>query len=763
MLLSIASEHGWVQSANFLGSEHSMFFSHVTLRNFGSFELQQLSFSPKGLNIIQGPNASGKSQIKGALLAPLLGPTALKIDRGGVGPAEVRVSLQEHDNKEALYLTVALNEQGDSVVKHGAGTPGAHLQRGPLAKLLRRAISAYRGPKLLLKYDGDYDTEPFFELDILEKILPNDLRARQTWLRFKANGGSSELRHSGSHSDLNILLSEFVERTRLGHRLPLIVDELPRHPSDEDLEFCTRILQLMAERSQVILLTSRPFEGMERESLEHTRFAVRTLAYYNGAADRRTLNRTGTNSRSRNAAFISAQLPPDSYERKEFVLDPNRPVALLLGSIAHEGILSAVTSTGRQYKQRMLNSSPENWWSIVRDFDDHRISCVVARITDDICTLLLRPDYASARTKLLERIAAVPNLMFATEDILLGEQHGSYRSSSFPSKESLNALLGFFRAHGVELVPYKRSAEITVVAISFLEDMERNLIFRLYVPARKMWSAEADRFLQLFQDYLSRIDRLRVRLDQKRTDHGTIYEFHGETPSGEKTLAREFQDFSKLMDLCASDASAAADLLACKNLQSQEITRIIERYVKEARRLQLDIKHEAESRMISLRHRVESELIEFDPTADEWQAIGDIMNAAAPQFGSLLPAPSTSLDILSGRGISGPQANITYNIRPQFIQTVNGIVSEEMSGTQHFDLASKQLLDFVRAHGGENPAELETAVHELADGSGKQVDKLKATQKIKGFLMEAGKRLGKEAVSVAFDMLHKIVEKKLGV
>jgi hypothetical protein len=256
---------------------------------------------------------------------------------------------------------------------------------------------------------------------------------------------------------------------------------------------------------------------------------------------------------------------------------------------------------------------------------------------------------------------------------------------------------------------------------------------------------------------------LRVRLDQKRTDHGTIYEFHGETPAGAENLAGEFQEFSKFMDLCAYDANTAAGLLAGKKLHSHEITRIVERYVKEARRLQLDIKHEAESKLISLRHRVESELIELEPSADEWKVLGTMVSAAVPQFGPLLPAPSTSLGIPARPGLVGQETHITYNIRPQFIHTVNGIVSEEMSGTQHFDADHRQLLEFIRAHAIGNPADLEAAVHELADNSGTQVGRLKATQKVKNFLIDSTKRLGKEAVNVGFEILHKIIEKKLGL
>jgi hypothetical protein len=737
-----------------------MFFSHLTLKNFGSFQFYDLSFQPKGLTVLRGPNGAGKTQTKGALLSPLLGRAAVTTNPSGAGPTDVRVSIQEHDNKESLYLSVALDERGNTVLKHGSGSPEAHLRGGPLAGLLRRAISAQQAPNLLLRDGTDLDLPPYIDSKRIERLLPSDMRKAHTWQRFKTNCASLHLSQAGSHLTLAMLLNEFAERYRHGHRLPLIIDEFPQNLLEEDGEFFARILQSIAERSQVILLTHRSWAAAEIELPPPPGDRVPTLTYYNGIADRQPQYQPrvagGGESRSTQARPIEF----DPYPHEEFILDPNEPVVVLLGSVTHEGILSALKSTRRQYKHRMLNSTVQNWWSIVSFFDDYKVSCVVGRVTQEICNLLLREEYARVRSKLLGRLATIPTLIFAHEDLVLGEQRGPLRSGSFPTQDSLTELFGLFRDHGVEITPYARLAEITAIATSFLENTERNLIFRLYVPSGRIWAAEADRFLQLFQDYLSRIDRLSVRLDQKRTDHGTIYEFHGETPAGEKSLTREFHDFSKLMDLCASDATAAADLLADKKLHSQEVARILERYVREARRLQLDIKQEAETRMISLRHRVESELFEQEPTAAEWNIISQLVSAAVPQFGSLLPTPSMSLGIPA---LPGEGAHVTYNIRPQFIHTVNGIVSEEMSGTQHFDADHRQLLEFIKAHAVENPTDLEAAVHELADKGGKQVDRLKATQKIKAFLLDSSKRLGKEAVSVGFDILQKIIEKKLGV
>lgn len=735
-----------------------MFFSKLSLRNFGSFDTAEFSFSEQGLNVIHGGNGTGKTQAVGAIFAALMGESAVRVDKTGVGPSEVHLSIVETGDAEDLTLTVTLHDDGEPVVQRNSHPPGDGHRGGSLSLRLTTAISNPTAPRILLGPDVSRTTLTPLEIDVIERSLPGKLKQDQTWQSFRAQSSVKSSMRPGGHWSLGTLLREFAARAQFQQSLPLIVDEFLGKLSDEHAEFSMKLLGSIAERSQVIVLTNRmrTMSCARLESLDHARERSHSLAYYNGFLYEKPPYLVTTTPERQ---FAQTSMDPNDNEAdatEEFVLDPKKPLVLILGLIDHEGILSSLKSSGRQYKRKMLESTVANWDSIVQYFADFKISCVLGKLTADVCSLISNEEYSEIRTKLFERIAAVPNLFFAYEDILLGERNPN------PPKEILDAALRFIGDYRIEIVPVKASSELTVIAESFLDDTERNLIFRLYVPSGKLWASEADKFLQLFQDYLSRVDGLSVRLDQMRTDHGTIYEFHGKPPRTERSLSAEFQDFSRLMDLCAADTDAAARLLATKNLNTLEVRRIVEKYVKEARRLQLDIKHEAESKMISLRHRVESELIELAPTAQDWNVISAIVDAAVPHFSSCLPAPSQALGVIADTGATRA-AHITYNIRPQFIQTVNGIVAEEMNGTQHFESEYKQLLDFVRTHARDKSTDIETAVYELADNSGRQVDKLKATQKIKSFLIDASKRLGKETVSMAFDILQKIVEKKMGL
>lgn len=444
----------------------------------------------------------------------------------------------------------------------------------------------------------------------------------------------------------------------------------------------------------------------------------------------------------------------------EYVLDFAKPLVLLLGWVDHEGILSALKSSGRQYKKKILSSYPKNWEAIADLFDNFKISAVVGKLAPEVLELIVHEDYLQVRDRLFQAIGAVPNQIYLYEDVFDGEQADKFREeySPYPDRQTIERAIEFLRSCGLELVPYKRRADVTVLAEAFLSDIDRNLIFRLYVPSGRLWSGEADTFLQLFQDYLARVDQLKVRLDQKRTDHGAIYEFHGQPPEGKNNLTQEFNDFSQLMNLCASDTDAAASLLASKHLDPRETSRLLTRYSKEAKRLQLDIKHEAESKIIAIRQRLESEFLDLDPSPEDWQAINSFIDLAIPLAKGILSLPIQSVVGTSQRSAEN-LSNVTYNFRPQFIGTLNGVIADEIHGNQHFSKEHHQLLELVSQHGGAHQRELETAVYELADKGVDKVDRLKAKQRLTAFLIAVGKKTG----DVAAGIIQKYIEHQLGL
>ena len=63
------------------------------------------------------------------------------------------------------------------------------------------------------------------------------------------------------------------------------------------------------------------------------------------------------------------------------MLDSNKSLTLILGSVDDSGIVNTLTATGRQYKKKMLDSSIENWKSILEYFDDFLINQVLIKLS----------------------------------------------------------------------------------------------------------------------------------------------------------------------------------------------------------------------------------------------------------------------------------------------------------------------------------------------------------------------------------------------
>ncbi|OTW93889.1 hypothetical protein BK702_03740 [Bacillus thuringiensis serovar cameroun] len=97
-----------------------MYLNYVHVINFGPFDNFRINLKPNYLNIIQGVNGSGKTQLFGSLLTPLLGEKVIKIDKSN-SPQESMVSISitnndvtqinelNYNNNNFLYKFSSLN------------------------------------------------------------------------------------------------------------------------------------------------------------------------------------------------------------------------------------------------------------------------------------------------------------------------------------------------------------------------------------------------------------------------------------------------------------------------------------------------------------------------------------------------------------------------------------------------------------------------------------------------------------------------------
>ena len=440
-----------------------------------------------------------------------------------------------------------------------------------------------------------------------------------------------------------------------------------------------------------------------------------------------------------------------------YELDTDKPLILLLGSVGHEGIVSKLQAAERQYKSKFLESKVKNWESILEYFEDYVVEAVLVKLTPHVISLMASNEYKDVRIKLLKKIGEASNILFVYEDLLSGQfEKGTWRNQ--PSEKDRNLVFEMLSEHGINILPYKRNAEVTVMAETFLAETEQNLIFRLYVPTGRLWSNESDKLIQLFRDYLSKVASIKVRLDQYRTDKGVIYEIHSEEVASSTGIDAEFSEFTQFMDLCVTDPSAAEIMLKEKSVEPKELMGLLSRYSKEAKRLHVDLKHEREQKILSIKHRLESELVDEIPGATDWSAIDALVNMAVPALSGSKGA--IAIDQEPAYLLSKPtQSNITVNVNPQIIDTVNGVIAQEIRGNQSIGVEAQQLLELIHKYGGSESQNLASSVHELEDKSTPKSGRLNAKQKLKKFLIETSKKSGE----VAFGVLQSYIEKQLGL
>lgn len=440
-----------------------------------------------------------------------------------------------------------------------------------------------------------------------------------------------------------------------------------------------------------------------------------------------------------------------------YKLEADKPLILLLGKVNHEGVLSKLQASNRQYKSKFLESKVKNWESILKYFDDYVIDAVLIKLTPHVITLMASNEYKYVRVKLFKKIGKVSNILFVYEDLLSGE----FETHSWidqPSEEDRNLIFEMLSEHGINVLPYKRNSEVTVMAETFLTETEQNLIFRLYVPTGRLWSNESDKLIQLFRNYLAKVASIKVRLDQYRTDKGVIYEIHSEEVELSAGIDAEFSEFTQFMDLCVADPSAAENMLKEKSVKQKDLMGILSRYSKEAKRLNVDLKHEREQKILSIKHRLESELVDTIPGATDWSSIDAMVNMAVPALSGSKVAIAVDQEPTMLVG-SSSHSNITVNVNPQIINTVNGVIAQEIRGDQTISVEAQQLLGLINQYGGVASQDLASSVHELEDKSAPKSGRFNAKQKLKKFLIEVSKKTG----DVAMGVLQSYIEKQLGL
>ncbi|MEE4588057.1 MULTISPECIES: hypothetical protein [Streptomyces violaceusniger group] len=449
---------------------------------------------------------------------------------------------------------------------------------------------------------------------------------------------------------------------------------------------------------------------------------------------------------------------------------------LLIGTDDREFSVNKLKVAGIPYRRKSLYSHPQNWERIIQLLEDPSLTAVLGKLTPPLFRIIAGSrGHADVAQRLFEALGKKPHMIFIHASALDGDENDDYspahededphvhetyvdwlRRTSFapPSEEIKNTVLALLDAAKVSLTSYSTNAEMSTLSGSFIDDYESNLLFRVYVPKGRLYAAEADRLLALFHDWLTQVGRHSVRQDGYSTAAGRVYEFFGDATLLPQEMSQQFNEFSNFLDLCASDPDAAEDELSNKGLARTSATDIVTRYGRSVRRINTDLRHERETRMLAIRHRLESELLdisegEYADSAD----LDSFVNSLTPN-----PSAANTFGAISPTSAPPVTSGTTINVNQQIFQNLRGTVIQNVQGTVHLGPEAKELLQLIASHGGTEAGDLESAVHELEDSDARQAERLGAKAKLGAFLM----RLRDTVEAAGLATLQKYLESKLG-
>lgn len=456
-------------------------------------------------------------------------------------------------------------------------------------------------------------------------------------------------------------------------------------------------------------------------------------------------------------------------------MSDHRPgTVLLVGNLLSETVLSTLKNQGRPYKEKRLLSKPDNWLQAAASVTEAHIAAVLVKFTEYTLFLAALPEYRIAFERLVSAVETKPHLALIYRDNLAGEFSAS-QQISFDSYErgwtfekwyeehhvknkrhhaaAMQAAVARLRTGLVRLAPYRTRSELLLAAQAFLNDFDRGLLLRLYVPHGRLWANELDKLLVLFRDYLKRVVAEDINLDQHRTDHGTIYAFY--SPAGkisDSDLSKRIGDFGAFLNLCVDSPDKARDLLHKSRAAGGDLGRLIDRYAREARRIFLDAEYEREARLLSIRHKLHAELLDVMSSSELTELTQDVVRVAAQAKIEAENLLSTARQV---------PASLTINIQPQYVSKVEGVVAQEILGNVEYGQHEQKLLALVEKYVAdrEEAIRLSSAVNELKDRSAPKEVRLSAWQRLQVFVLKVAPHIGKRAL----DILQKYLEVQIGL
>ena len=458
------------------------------------------------------------------------------------------------------------------------------------------------------------------------------------------------------------------------------------------------------------------------------------------------------------------------------------PVVLVLGDFVHEGLTAKIESLGLAVVNKNLRSTPRNWLSIARTIaelaEQGRLALVVAYLPSPTVLMVAGEEYDEVRWELVRELGRAQALLFVFEDNLRGviepmpwdivdpdeanareadlRRHlhlaqddpwpTTYRTPFYGTTREqwvdahatkINravAMLDEWQRLGLEILPFRKRSDVTLRIFEALEDLQAGVFLRLYVPHGRYQSEQFEDFLTLFSRYLRDVERKQFSIDTQRTSRGTTYVFKGR---GEASTLEDLRSATKRFDefltIAETDPAAAERTLVAAGSSRSDAAFVVAKYVRNHQRLQLDSRHEFERRSLLLTQGLEAELLELGPSG---------------QLVQPNERPSSLFAIIGNSGA------VTVNVGPGGLAQDSVVAMERLAGGAEYTAEDREILSLVAQVRDELLAlELRSTLDRLKDPATPPDDRRTAAQRLKAFVIRAGRVAGKKIDKVATDVL----------
>ena len=295
--------------------------------------------------------------------------------------------------------------------------------------------------------------------------------------------------------------------------------------------------------------------------------------------------------------------------------------------------------------------------------------------------------------------------------------------------ERMRELITHLFEQELNVYSFKYSNDIVLNLRDFLDNEESGIVFRSYILKDQIYAHELDKLLSLFQEYITKIRGVDVAFELRKTDIGTVYVIHSKDKSVVKdNFQRYVDEFGIFLQQCDADIDEVRKTMRELNYSAEEVELYLSRFRTEAHRIQLDLRHEYQLKMLKLRQSIETDIaLQKEQSDYGLQTLPDVSPAI----------PGVLVNSLTIVAKDSAKAQIVFG-NPQYNDT------------------DKRLLEYISQLSSDKDS-LETELRILKDNALSKNEKRGAFKKLMKFLSDHASDIG----SIAFKLFKQYLESQV--